>query len=177
MIQWLAHKDYWRNNVTCREMHWKILMHKLNKKNINCTKLKAMNFVKKGAIRDFCEIMHSKVPQPFNESSSMWFICFSLCVRSWQTEAFTDMGFSEACQSLTLLLGDRHDKNRCKFMNWLLHFISSMFSVSSSPPFNNLPSSCPLPAILLQLYIPLQMYSFDVFEGEQKIPFGMQVSV
>lgn len=28
-----------------------------------------------------------------------------LCVCSWQTEAFTDRGFSEACQSLTLLLG------------------------------------------------------------------------
>lgn len=52
-----------------------------------------------------------------------------------------------------------------------------MFSVSFSPPFNNLLSSCPLPAFILQLYIPLQIYSFDVFEGEQKIPFAMQVSV
>lgn len=121
-----------------------------------------MNFVKKGTISDFCEITHSKVPQPFNESSSMWFIHFSLCVHNWQTEAFTDMGFSEACQSLTLLLGDKHDKSRCRFMNWLLHFISPMFSVSLSTPFPNLPSSCPLPAFLLQLYIPLQIYSFGV---------------
>lgn len=75
----------------------------------------------------------------------IWLFSFSvcLCVRSWQTKAFTDIGFWEACQSLTLLLGDKHDKSRCTFMNRLLRFISSLFSHFTSPL---------LPTLILYLY-------------------------